>query len=287
MTGGDWGLRDCTVRFGARATLAALDGVSLAVPRGCVAAVVGGDGAGKTTLLRVLAGRVVPRPGRVDAPARTAIGFMPSTSGVWSDLTVDENVAFVGRAYGMERERLAARRRALLERAGLLDAADRLGGRLSGGMRQKLGFCLAMLHEPELVILDEPSTGVDPVSRVELWRMIAEAAAAGKAVLMSTTYQDEAERASSVLVLDRGHALYSGEPPAIAAAVTGTIVRLPATEEGAAAGTPSDGRVWRRGRERHAWSPGSAPDGAGTPLAPDLEDAVIALTLAHRMVAGE
>ena len=183
-----WGAAGCTVRFGAgHAEATALTHVDLTVPRGEVTAVVGGDGAGKTTLLRVFAGRVIPEPGRVQAPEARRIGFMPSTSGVWRDLTVDENVAFVGRAYQMDGARLAARRRALLGRADLLDAAARLGGRLSGGMRQKLGFCLAMLHEPDLLILDEPSTGVDPVSRVELWRMIAETAATGRAVVMSTT----------------------------------------------------------------------------------------------------
>ena len=275
---GAWGLRGCTVRFGGRhGGVTALHAVDLAVPRGEVTAVVGGDGAGKTTLLRTLAGRVVPREGRVDAPERGRIGFMPTTAGVWRDLSVDENVEFVGRAYRMSGAGLARRRSELLGRAGLLDAGDRLGGHLSGGMRQKLGFCLAMVHEPDLLILDEPSTGVDPVSRVELWRMITEVAAQGRAVLMATTYLDEAERASSVLVLDEGHALYQGRPDEIDAAVPGAVVTFADAPRG-------DVPSWRRGRERRAWY-GTPPAGA-TVLEPDLEDAVIALTIARGAAAG-
>ena len=302
-TAGEWGVWDCSVRYGGEGggrAATALAAVSLTAPRGSVTAVVGGDGAGKTTLLRMLAGRILPSPGRVAAPAPASIGFMPSTSGVWRDLTVDENVAFVGRAYRVDADRLAERRGALLARAGLLDAADRLGGRLSGGMRQKLGFCLAMLHEPDLLILDEPSTGVDPVSRVELWRMIAEAAAAGRSVVMSTTYLDEAERASSVLVLDAGRTLYQGEPALSSAAVPGTIVRdaslavgrspiggvAPADAVGRTEAWPA-GQSWRRGRQRRVWFPGPAPAGLG-PIeeTPDLEDATVALTLAARSARG-
>ena len=275
---GAWGLSGCTVRFGRRHRVTALDDVSLAVPRGEVTAVVGGDGAGKTTLLRALAGRVVPRSGRVDAPGRARIGFMPTTAGVWRDLSVDENAEFVGRAYRMSGAGLARRRSELLARAGLLGVGDRLGGHLSGGMRQKLGFCLAMLHGPDLLILDEPSTGVDPVSRVELWRMITEVAAQGRAVVMATTYLDEAERASTVLVLDQGRTLYSGRPDAIAGAVPGAVV---------AVGEPLGAGVvtWCRGRERRAWC-ATPPDGA-TVLEPDLEDAVIALTIARGAVDGD
>lgn len=272
---GPWGLSACCVRFGTtHGTVAALEEISLAVPRGQVTAVVGGDGAGKTTLLRTLAGRIVPAAGEVRVPPPRRIGFLPSASGVWNDLTVDENVEFVGRAYALGRSRLAARRLALLGRAELLGAAGRLAGRLSGGMRRKLGFCLALLHEPDLVILDEPTTGVDPVSRVELWRMIAETASSGSAVVLSTTYLDEAERAASVLVLDDGHTLYSGEPQSIAAAVPGTIVHTPVRPPGGAGES-----AWRRGREFRAWY---ADATAGEVLdEPDLEDAVIALTLAR------
>ena len=278
---GGWGAEGCTVRFtSARGVVTALSDISLAVPRGQVTAVVGGDGAGKTTLLRVLAGRVIPGSGRVSAPDAHDMGFMPSASGVWRELTVDENLEFVGRAYGVRGARLAARRRTLLERADLLDAADRLSGRLSGGMRQKLGFCLAMIHEPELLILDEPSTGVDPVSRVELWRMIAETAATGRAVVMSTTYLDEAERVASVLVLDGGCALYAGDPRNIGSAVPGCVVR-------GAAAVAAGQAAWRRGPETHAWFAAEVPAGSEGVADPDMEDAVIALTLAHDARAAD
>jgi ABC-2 type transport system ATP-binding protein len=255
-----YGAHGVSVVFGG---VRALDDVSLDVPAGAVTAVVGGDGAGKSTLLRCLVGRVVPDSGTVERPPKRQVGYMSWASGTWHDLTVDENVAFVAGVYGV------APRTELLERAGLAQVGGRLAGQLSGGMRQKLGFVLAMLHHPELVVLDEPSTGVDPVSRVELWRMIAGAAADGAAVVMSTTYLDEAERASSVLVLDEGRAVLSGVPDEVVAAMPGRIVQ---TER------PRDReRAWRRGRSFHEW----LPDGEGG-VEPDLEDAIIAEMLAAR-----
>jgi ABC-2 type transport system ATP-binding protein len=203
-----WGVDGVTVRRGGQVVL---DDITLAVPAGEVTTVVGGDGAGKTTLLRVLLGSVLPDTGSVRRPAREATGSMPSTSGVWGDLSVAENVDLVAGAYGLGLAEGRARAAGLLEAAGLTSARDRLGRQLSGGMRQKLGFCLAMLHSPGLLVLDEPSTGVDPVSRVELWRMLSRAAAEGAAVLVATTYLDEAERASCVLVLDQGAAV-AGSP---------------------------------------------------------------------------
>jgi ABC-2 type transport system ATP-binding protein len=248
-----FGARNVTVSFG---SVTALQDVSLDVPAGAVTAVVGGDGAGKSTLLRCLVGRIIPDHGDVDRPPKRQVGYMSSSSGTWRDLSVDENVAFVAGVYG------AKPRPDLLERAGLASVGNRLAGQLSGGMRQKLGFVLAMQHNPELVVLDEPSTGVDPVSRVELWRMIAGAAAGGTAVVMSTTYLDEAERASSLLVLDAGRAVLAGPPDQVVAQTPGRVVEVE---------RPSDpARAWRRGRVFHEWLPDETP--AGTP---DLEDAII------------
>src|SRR5262249_38601297 len=153
----------------------ALDRITFSVPPGAVTTVVGGDGAGKTTLLGCLTGAIQPAGGRVERPAKRLLGVMPSTSGSWRDLTVDENIDFVARAYGLAGGALRRKRGRLLARAGLDHARDRLAGQLSGGMRQKLGFLLAILHDPTLLVLDEPTTGVDPVSRVELWGMISEA----------------------------------------------------------------------------------------------------------------
>ena len=214
-----WGVRGLTVRYGRRV---ALDDVTLDVPAGAVTAVIGGDGAGKTTLLRALAGVAQPTGGTVRSPARRRIGYVAGASGLYDDLSVAENVAFVAEAYGVRGAELERRLAELLERTGLDGIGDRLAGRLSGGMRQKLAFALAMLHRPELLILDEPTTGVDPVSRAELWRLIAGAAAGGAGVVVSTTYLDEAERAASVLLLDAGRAIAAGPPQAVAAALPQT-----------------------------------------------------------------
>jgi ABC-2 type transport system ATP-binding protein len=263
-----WGCRRLGVRYGATT---ALDEVTFEVAAGSVAAVVGGDGAGKTTLLRALAGTVRPAAGTVRRPPERRLGYVSAGPGVWTDLTVDENLSFSGRAYGLDADELERRVGGLLERTGLAEARARLAGQLSGGMRQKLALAMAVAHEPELLILDEPTTGVDPLSRAELWRLLAAAAAGGAAVVVATTYLDEAERAGSVLVLDRGRSLLSGTPEEVVAATPGLVV------EGAARpdGLPS----WRRGARWRAWVPdGSAPP-ATSPVTLDLEDAVIVAQL--------
>ncbi|HEX9258770.1 MAG TPA: ABC transporter ATP-binding protein, partial [Acidimicrobiales bacterium] len=150
-----WGLRDVTVVLRDRVVL---DAVTLPARPGEVAAVVGGDGAGKSTLLRTLVGRVVPAAGTVVVPDRSRVGYQPAASGTWANLTVDENLDVVARAYGVSAAVEVPRREVLLRAAGLLEARDCLAAALSGGMRQKLGFCMAILHEPELLVLDEPST---------------------------------------------------------------------------------------------------------------------------------
>ncbi len=227
---GTWGVRDLSVRYGGRT---ALDGVTLDVPAGSVTAVIGGDGAGKTTLLRALAGVVQPAGGSVRRPERRRVGYVAGASGVYADLSVDENIAFVADAYGLTAAERDARMAGLLAQTGLTGVGPRLGGRLSGGMRQKLAFALAMLHEPDLLVLDEPTTGVDPVSRAELWRLIAAAAAGGAAVLVSTTYLDEARRAANVVLLEDGRVRAGGE----------AVLRAGETTRAAAAvGYATDGR---------------------------------------------
>ena len=219
--GTSWGCRRLGVRYGATV---ALEEVSFEVAAGTVAAVVGGDGAGKTSLLRALAGTVRPAAGTVRRPDERRLGYVSAGPGVWTDLTVDENLSFSGRAYGLSAGELDRRVGALLERTGLAGARDRLAGRLSGGMRQKLALAMAVAHEPDLLILDEPTTGVDPVSRAELWRLLAASAAGGAAVVVATTYLDEAERAATVLVLDRGRGLLAGTPDEVVAATPGLVV---------------------------------------------------------------
>ena len=266
-----FGVTDLTVSFG---EVVALRDVTVEVRRGEVTAIVGGDGAGKTTLLRTLAGLVEPDRGTVRRPDVERLGYVPSGAGSWKNLTVWENVLFVGGAYGLTGDELTARADRILERAALSDVRDRLAGDLSGGMRTKLGFSLAMLHRPDLLILDEPTTGVDPVSRVELWRMISEIVAGGDAVVMATSYMDEAERAASVVLLGDGRVLLSGPPEQIVAAMPGAVVATDA---------PTDpDRAWRVGPVFHEWLPDGAPDGVAA-IEPDLEDACIVAELGSRM----
>ena len=153
-----------------------------------------------------------------------------------------ENLDFVGGIYGLRGSDLARRRTELERAAGLAEAADRLSSQLSGGMRRKLGFSLAMVPNPPLLVLDEPSTGVDPVSRVDLWRLMSTAAADGAAVLFSTTYLDEAERAGWLIVLDAGRVLVAGAPADVVRGFTTPITRSTATRPEWS---------WRRGRAIH------------------------------------
>jgi ABC-2 type transport system ATP-binding protein len=266
-----YGVTSARVRFRDRA---ALDDVTMRLAPGSVTAVVGGDGAGKTTLLRALVREVALDAGTVDTPEKARIGYLPASSGSWAALTVTQNVEFAGGIFGLAGEQLAARRSELLAAAGLTAAADRLASQLSGGMRRKLGFCMAMVHRPALLVLDEPSTGVDPVSRIDLWRLISEAAAAGAAVVMSTTYLDEAERAAQLLVLDQGRVLLQGSYDDLRAGFRGTITRGPSAVR------PQ--WSWRRGRERREYWPAADQPDDRILVEPDLEDLVVALSLAAR-----
>ncbi len=270
-----WGVEHLSVRFGRRV---ALDDVTLAVESGAVTAVVGGDGAGKTTLLRTLAGAVRPDAGAVRRPEARRLGFVSAGTGVYRDLTVRENLEFTARAYRVGGASLQRRAADLLARAGLEGFAGTLAGDLSGGMRQKLAFVLAVMHEPPLLVLDEPTTGVDPVSRADLWRLVAAHAAAGAAVVFSTTYLDEAERAAAVLVLEGGRALAAGAPDDIVAGLPGRVAA--ATER------PSSPYAWRRGRGWRLWAPDGVLPAFATAVDPDMADAVIVAALARDEAAG-
>jgi len=275
-----WGARHLSVELGGHRVL---DDLSLDVAPGRIVGLVGGDGAGKSTALRSLVGLVRVSAGLVEMPARHRLGYMPASSGSYPDLTVDENLAFVAAAYGLGASTAHERADRLLERAGLVDARSRLGGQLSGGMRQKLGVIMAMLHEPDVLVLDEPTTGVDPVSRAELWRLITRAAADGAAVGFSTTYLDEASRAAELYVLEAGRVLASGSPAGIVAATPGTLWSVRERPHG-----ESSTRSWRRGREWRLWQPARGEPGMppgeaeGERVEPDLQDAVIVAALAHR-----
>src|SRR5215831_17959148 len=283
-----WGTEDASVRYGDRL---ALDHVTFRAVPGRVSAVVGGDGAGRTTLLRCLAGAHAVTSGRVRLPPPLRIGYLSAGSGTYPDLSVDENLAFRASAYQMPAATARERSDELLERAGLAGARDRLAGQLSGGMRQKLGVIASMLHQPDLLVLDEPTTGVDPVSRADLWWLIARAAAQGAAVVLATSYLDEAERAIDVLALDAGRELAAGTPEEIVAAMPGTLRVSDARPEGEARR-----RAWRRGGRWRIWDPPGTAGGAGRPgqpvpeaaeeVAPDLQDAVTVAILARELAGA-
>ena len=267
-----WGLQDVRVRRGRNAALA---GVTVPADPSRITVVVGGDGAGKSTCLEVLAGLLEPDAGIVHRPAKERIGYVPATAGLWADLTVQENLDFIADAYRLPASERRRKADQLVARTGLAEVRRRLGGQLSGGMQRKLAVGLALLHAPELLVLDEPTTGVDPVSRAELWRLISRAAVEGTAVAVTTTYLNEAARAACVVLLEAGTVLASGSPEDILHNVPGAL----GTTEGVDRPTPLS---WRRGPSWRVWAPaGRLPDGT-QPLQPDFEDAVVVAELASK-----
>ena len=201
----------------------ALDQVSMRVRRGLVTGLIGPDGAGKTTLMRLVAGLLRPDAGTVAVLARdvvsdslavqSAIGYMPQRFGLYEDLTVKENLDLYSDLQGVPADVRPDRFKELLHMTGLGQFTTRLSGRLSGGMKQKLGLACTLVRAPRLLLLDEPTVGVDPVSRRELWsivyRLVREE---GMSVLLSTAYLDEAERCDEVLILHEGKILGEGSP---------------------------------------------------------------------------
>jgi ABC-type multidrug transport system ATPase subunit len=219
-----------TKRFAADAR-PALDRLDVRIEPGQVTGLVGPDGAGKTTLIRLLAGLLLPDEGRATvcgfdtvtqlAAIHEQVSYMPQRFGLYEDLTVQANLDLYADLRGV----LGAERRRAFERllafAGLSPFRGRLAGKLSGGMKQKLGLACALIGRPRLLLLDEPSVGVDPISRRELWRMVYELVDQGIGVVWSTSYLDEADRCASVLLLNEGRALYDGPPKELSARVAG------------------------------------------------------------------
>jgi ABC-2 type transport system ATP-binding protein len=219
-----------TKRFG-KGAIPALDRLSTRVEPGQVIGLVGPDGAGKTTLLRLLAGLLLPDEGRITvcgfdtgrelAGIRRVVSYMPQRFGLYEDLSVQENLNLYADLHGVTG---AERRRAfdrLLAFTDLARFTDRLAGKLSGGMKQKLGLACALIHPPRLLLLDEPSVGVDPISRRELWKMVYDLVDQGIGVVWSTAYLDEAERCAKVILLNEGKVLDDGPPRALTARVEG------------------------------------------------------------------
>ena len=213
-------------------TVTALDDVSLEVPHGGLAALVGPDGAGKTTLIRLIAGLMPAESGSLavtgidvaSAPQRVqdCIAYMPQRFGLYEDLTVRENLDLYADLHGISGHERARRYRELLQMTALAPFTGRLAGHLSGGMKQKLGLACTLVGSPELLLLDEPTVGVDPLSRRELWDIIARLVREQSlTVLLSTSYLDEAERCDRVFVLREGKLLASGPPGTITALAAG------------------------------------------------------------------
>ncbi len=218
----------------------AVDGVDLAVPQGAVLGLLGPDGAGKSTLIRMLA--TVLRPDAGDARVQgfsvtreagrvtPRIGYMSQRFALYPDLSVAENIEFFARLRGVPRVERRERSLELLTGMGLASFLDRQAGRLSGGMKQKLFLATTLMHRPDVLLLDEPTTGVDPVSRREFWRILAELNQAGTTVLVATPYMDEAERCTDVVFLDGGRVRHHGTPAEITALLPGRLFELRAAE---------------------------------------------------------
>ena len=231
----DWALRLADVRRSFRSgkrVIHAVDGVTADIPRGAVTGLIGPDGAGKTTLMRLVAGLLRADAGRVtvlgidvgkDALAvQSRLGYMPQRFGLYEDLTVQENLDLYADLQGVPKAARKERYAALLPMTGLGPFTARTAGHLSGGMKQKLGLACTLVQPPELLLLDEPTVGVDPVSRRELWQIIDRLTAESHTtVLFSTAYLDEAERCQRVLLMHEGRLLGSGPPSSFTAEMAG------------------------------------------------------------------
>jgi len=220
-------------RFGDRVAVAGLDFV---VRPGELFGLVGPDGAGKTTTLRMLAGVLRPSAGdaRVDGASvahdpeavKPHLAYMSQRFGLYTDLTVAENLDFYADLFRVPRAERAARLERLYEFSGLGPFRDRLSGQLSGGMKQKLGLSCALVHEPRVLLLDEPTFGVDPVSRRDLWRIVHEMVGRGVTAVVSTAYLDEAERFDRVALLYLGRLLVVDTPRALQAGFAGDLLEV-------------------------------------------------------------
>lgn len=214
---------DLTMRFG---RVDALRGLTLSIARGELFALLGPDGAGKTTFFRLVANVIRPTGGRVQVIGVNTFGLVPQRFSLYEDLTIDENLHLRARLYGVPDALARTRTADLLARVGLDRFRSRLAGALSGGMKQKLALVSALLTQPELLLLDEPTTGVDPVSRREFWILLNQLHHEGLTLLVSTPYMDEAEYASRLAFLDRGRVTAVGTRDAIVAAYPRALVEV-------------------------------------------------------------
>jgi ABC-2 type transport system ATP-binding protein len=234
-------LRGVTKRYGATV---AVNELSLDVARGEMFGLIGPDGAGKTTTIRLICGlltadrgevRVLDRdPVREHRRLTNSVGYLSQRFSLYGDLSVDENIAFFAEIHGLHDYK--ARRDRLLDMTQLAPFRTRLAERLSGGMKQKLALACTLVHEPELILLDEPTTGVDPVSRREFWKLLSEFLAQGITIVMATPYLDEAERCGRVALLHDGRLLALDRPSSLCRMLPGRLFEVIASDHRAAAG---------------------------------------------------
>jgi ABC-2 type transport system ATP-binding protein len=218
----------------------AIDHLSFDVSPGEIFGIVGPDGAGKTTTMRILAGVLPPDSGtatvaRCDVVAdpegvKNLISYMPQRFGLYEDLTVDENIRFYSDLFGVRKKDREARAAELLKACAMSEFRKRLAGKLSGGMKQKLGLVCALIHTPRVLLLDEPTNGVDPVSRREFWAMLYALVGQGVTVVNSTAYLDEAERCHRVALLHQGRLLFCDTPARLKSRLQGAVVSIVSSE---------------------------------------------------------
>jgi len=221
-------------------TVKAVDHLSFEVFPGEIFGLVGPDGAGKTTALRMLAGVLPPDEGTaivagldivVDSEeAKNHLSYMPQGFGLYEDLTIDENIRFYADLFGVRKVDREHRSAQLLDAATMSEFRTRLAGKLSGGMKQKLGLVCALIHTPRVILLDEPTTGVDPVSRRDFWRILYSLVSEGVAILTSTAYLDEAERCHRVALLNEGRLLFSDTPAHLKEHLAGSVLAITSPE---------------------------------------------------------
>ena len=218
----------------------AVDGLSFEVRAGEIFGLVGPDGAGKTTTLRMLAGIMPPDAGNATVAgcdivrdperAKHDLSYMPQRFGLYEDLSVDENIRFYADLFGVRNAERKERSTQLLQAAGMAEFRSRLAGKLSGGMKQKLCLICALIHRPKVILLDEPTTGVDPVSRRDFWRILYELISEGVAILTSTAYLDEAERCHRVALMHQGKLLFCDTPANLKSRMGKDVLAVSAVE---------------------------------------------------------
>ena len=230
-------VRGLTRGFG---SLAAVNGVDFAVAHGEIFGLVGPDGAGKSTIMRMLAGVLAPDAGAITLEgidvvadpeaARPYLSYMPQRFGLYEDLTVDENIFFYATLFQVPRATRRARAPDLLDAAGLAPFRRRLAGQLSGGMKQKLALVCALIHTPKVLLLDEPTTGVDPVSRRDFWAILYGLREHGVTIVLSTAYMDEAERCSRLALVSAGEIRHCDTPARLKQMMPGALLAVTTTD---------------------------------------------------------